>query len=110
MVQARLVVSTPSTGTVVGADDRLELKLDELLSCIVGDHLLVLVLESGEYLAMNRSAEPLWDGLAGGTTTAELVAGLVERYSIPASRAKKDVRAFVQSVIGTGVVDVTPAS
>jgi hypothetical protein len=91
----------------IGQQDRLLLSDDKAIWCEVSSHLLVLLLASGEYLALNRSAVPLWNELARGTTLAGLAAYLVERYTLPSSRAELDALEFVSRLVGLGLVHVT---
>jgi Coenzyme PQQ synthesis protein D (PqqD) len=50
------------------------------------------------YLAANRTGAVLWKRLAEGTSTAELVGVLRDRYGISEDVAERDVAAFVASL------------
>ena len=76
----------------------LQLCLDILTWREVGDELVVFNAENGTYLTLNASAKGLWQRLARGTTTQELVRGLCVGYDLSAEQASDDVETFLDSL------------
>ena len=64
----------------------------------VGDEIVILELSTSTYLTLNGTATHLWNGLVDGSTMAELVEILKERYRITVDRARADVEAFVAAL------------
>ena len=62
---------------------------------VVGDDVVVLDLDGSVYLKLNGSGRFLWEQLADGSTEADLVAALSDRYGIDDDRARADVAAFL---------------
>lgn len=56
---------------------------------------VALDLDSSGYLKVNRSGTRLWPLIAEGTTEAQLVGELVDRYELDPDRALADVTAFL---------------
>ncbi len=61
----------------------------------VDGEVIVLDLETSDYLGVNASGTVLWLLLAGGTTAAAMRRALVERFGIGAEQAATDVEAFL---------------
>jgi hypothetical protein len=57
------------------------------------------------YLAANSAGAVLWRALAGGTTHAALVDGLVTEFGIDDARASADVDAFLAELREHGLLD-----
>ena len=64
----------------------------------VEGEIVALDVDESEYLATNESGGALWEALADGTTEAELVALLVQRWEIDEDQAGQDVRAFLSEL------------
>lgn len=81
--------------TAAAAGAELRLRDTDLEWVDAGNEIVAIDLDSGNYLALNITARPLWELLAAGTTRAALIASLVERYDIDAATAAADVDALV---------------
>lgn len=77
------------------ADQRLILRLDDLVWREVQDEVVVLEVTTATYLTLNSSAKLLWLSLSGGATVTELASALVDRFGISDVQAEKDVREFL---------------
>ena len=78
--------------------DELRLRPDALVWREIDNELVAVDMASSSYLSANRSGALLWQMLAAGTTHAELVNGLVERFGISSDRAASDVDAFLNGL------------
>jgi hypothetical protein len=77
------------------AEDKLRLKVDDVVWREVGGELVVLELTSSVYLTLNGTAKILWEGLAGGATIDSLVELLTNDYEVTADQARADAESFV---------------
>jgi Coenzyme PQQ synthesis protein D (PqqD) len=76
----------------------LQLRPDALVWREMDNELVAVDMASSTYLGANQSGALLWQMLATGTTHAELVERLVDRFGIPADRATSDVDAFLRGL------------
>jgi hypothetical protein len=80
------------------SEEKLQLKVDDVVWRDVGDELVVLELSTSAYLTLNGSAKHLWEGLASGATSDALVQMLVDRYQITTQQARSDTEAFLSAL------------
>jgi Coenzyme PQQ synthesis protein D (PqqD) len=78
----------------------LRLRPEALVWREIDNELVAVDMASSTYLSANRSGALLWQMLATGTTHAELVEQLIDRFGIPADRATSDVDAFLRGLEG----------
>jgi hypothetical protein len=79
-------------------DEKLQLKVDDVVWREVGDDLVVLELSTSTYLTLNGTARYLWERLADATTLDGLIEMLVERYQISADQARSDTESFLSAL------------
>jgi hypothetical protein len=70
-----------------------------------GGEIVALDANGSRYFAANRSAAPLWKGLAEGTTEADLVTTLCERHGLSREDASADVAAFLEELSARGLLE-----
>jgi hypothetical protein len=80
------------------AQEKLHLKVDDVVWREVGDELVVLELTSSVYLTLNGTAKILWEGLASGSTTDSLVELLTDDYEVSAEQARADTESFLSDL------------
>jgi hypothetical protein len=88
--------------------EKLQLKVDDVVWREVEDDLVVLELSTSTYLNLNGSAKHLWETLANGATSDSLVESLVTRYEISDVQARADTEEFLAALTARGLV-VRPA-
>jgi hypothetical protein len=66
---------------------------------------IVLDLQTSDYLGVNAAGTTLWTRLADGTTEVALVAELVGTFGIDEGRAADDVRAFLADARARGLLE-----
>ena len=86
-------------------EEKLQLKVDDVVWREVGDELVVLELSTSTYLTLNGTAKYLWESLAGGTTIGALVQMLADRYPITAEQARTDAEAFLSALSERDLLD-----
>lgn len=81
----------------------------------IGDHVrmtsdatgaVLLDLDRGVYLALNRSGAAIWSELAAGHEPAEIATTLAARHARPAPDVEQDVRGFVNELARRGLVRI----
>ncbi len=73
----------------------LKLREAELHWRDVEGEVIVLDMTRSEYVALNRSAAPLWHALCEGATRAQLVDLLRAEFALDDPTAERDVDAFI---------------
>lgn len=56
------------------------------IGAILDDSLVMLHVESGRYVGLNKTATAIWDALAQPVTPSAIQALLVARFSVPADQ------------------------
>jgi hypothetical protein len=87
------------------SDEKIQLKVDDVVWREVGDELVVLELSTSTYLTLNGTAKHLWVSLSGGSTVDELTAMLADRYEIPKEQARSDTESFLAALAGRELLD-----
>jgi hypothetical protein len=83
---------------------------DRVLSRRLGDETVVLDPDSGVAVSLNATGSRLWEQLEVPSTADELAAVLVEESHVSPARARSDVDAFLESLSGRGLVELTQPS
>jgi hypothetical protein len=76
----------------------LRLRPDKLQWREIEGEVIALDQDAATYLAGNPTASLLWRALSEGTTRANLISTLTERFDVDATRAAADVDAFLQEL------------
>jgi hypothetical protein len=82
----------------ISRDEKLQLKVDDVVWREVGDELVVLELSTSTYLTLNGTARYLWERLTDATTIDGLIEMLVEHYQISADQARSDAESFLSAL------------
>ena len=85
----------------------MRLRRDGLIWRRAGDDLIVLDLDSSQYLSANDSAAAVWEALADGASREELVALLCRRFEVEEDVARADVDHLLQSLRSEGLIEET---
>lgn len=85
-------------GATFPPDQRVILDADKVAWREVGDEVVVLVVSTSTYLALNGTAGVLWRRLDTGATPVELAAELVAVYGVDEAIAAADVEAFLAAL------------
>jgi hypothetical protein len=89
-------------------EEKLQLKVEDVVWREVGDELVVLELSTSTYLTLNGTAKQLWEGLAGGSTLDMLVSMLADRYTISVQQARSDTESFLSALAERELLVRTP--
>lgn len=79
-------------------DATLRLRSDTLQWREIEGEVIALDQDAATYLATNAAATLLWRALSEGTTRAELIAALTEKFDIDDERAAADIDDFLQAL------------
>ncbi len=86
-------------------DHRVRLRREGLIWRRAGDELIVLDLDSSQYLAANETASAVWEALAGGATREELATMLSARFEVEPEVARADVARLLDSLRSDGLIE-----
>jgi hypothetical protein len=74
----------------------------------VGDEVLMLNIDRGEYVGLNPSGAAIWELLETPKTVRALVDDLVTQFDVTRDQATADVDAFVETALQRGVLVEVP--
>lgn len=80
-------------------EERLRLDGDAVEWREVEGEIVALDVARSEYLSINPSGTVLWRALEGGATRSDLVRRLEDEFGIDADAARRDVDAFLESLV-----------
>jgi hypothetical protein len=76
----------------------------------VGGEVVVLDVRNSSYVTVNEAGAVLWRLLASGATLDDLAGALVDRFALDADAARRDARAFLESLTARRFVVTVPQS
>lgn len=91
-----------------GADTLFKLR-DHLVWRQVGDEVMVLDIETSQYLSVNASGAVLWPLLTEGCRREDLERALVEHFGIDDETARGDTDRFLGSLDDMNAYEVVPS-
>jgi hypothetical protein len=77
------------------------------VACETDGELVVMHLDSGEFVALNRTASVIWDAAATATTIEEVCTVLLRRYDVDPDRCHGTVESVVSRLGARGFLQVT---
>ena len=78
--------------------EKLKIKAGYQLRTVAGRTVVVPTedtLDVNMMIVLNETGKLLWERLSDGATSEELVAALLEKYSVPKETALRDVQVFI---------------
>lgn len=82
---------------------RLE-RAPHLMHTRFDDGALLLDIESGNFIELNRTAAVLWDMIAAPTTLSELVTALTERFDVAGEQCVAQVEEWTSAMRERGLI------
>ena len=86
------------------AEPRLALRKDDLVWQVVEGDIVALDFPARTYFATNGTGAVLWELLRHGTTRAELITTMRDRYRIGADQAATEVDEFLSQLAHHGLL------
>lgn len=83
---------------------KLQIRRDGLSWREIEGEVVVLDLQSSNYLSLNATGSVLWQMLEGGATTEQLATALAEEFAIDRATAAADVEGFVATCREQGLL------
>ena len=77
---------------------------DAFVETKIGDELIVMHLESGEFFSLRGTAAEIWELADGGRSTDQIVEELAARHDAPADAVREDVQEFLDQLGQAGLV------
>ena len=70
----------------------------------VGADIVIMEVGKGELFSLSGIGAEVWEGIAGGIATTEIVRKVVEQYDVEPVKALADVTALMKSFAANGLV------
>lgn len=87
----------------------MKIKNGFVVRSIAGESVVVALGEASKnfngIIKLNDTGRFIWDKLTEGAEMAELVAAILSEYEIDEETAKADVKAFVDTLMGVGIIE-----
>lgn len=99
-----LTGGSTSRRVLMTADTRFAVDGNTRVTAEHEDGRTVMHLGAGRVWAINALGSEIWQRLAGGCTTREIVAELSAQYPVPVERIEQDVTAFVRRIVDLKLV------
>jgi hypothetical protein len=78
------------------------------LSAMVGDELVMMSAERGNYLGLSPVGARIWELIEKPLETDELCAKLLAEFDVDAETCRTEVMQFLEELAGNGAVEVDP--
>jgi hypothetical protein len=85
--------------------ERLQIRPGVLEWREVEGEIVALDLRSKTYLAVNSTGAAIWPALVSGADREELLARVLERFSVSREQAAADLDAFLAELAGQGLLE-----
>lgn len=79
---------------------------DDWIGSEIDDSFVMINLDHGTYVALNKTASAVWDLLADPRDEAMLVAALVEKFSVEPARCLDAVRTLLDEMVGRELIRI----
>lgn len=79
------------------------------LSARSGDQLVMMCVETGNYVGLNPVGTRIWELIETPRKISELCSILMQEYDVPADTCETDVQAFLNDMMEQGLLVLTPA-
>lgn len=83
--------------------DKLWRRSDDCIASRIEDALVLLDLDSGQYVALNGTATDIWEVIAEPVTEGEIVGTLIAKYDIEAGCCANSVKGLLEHLSGMGL-------
>lgn len=78
---------------------------DAAMARRVGDEIVILDVNSGQYFGLNEVGAFIWDQLESDTAREALIAAVTASYDIDTDRATADIDALVADLVARGLIE-----
>jgi hypothetical protein len=86
-------------------DATVRLRGEQVMWSKVREEVVALVLDTSEYVSVNRSATALWEMLVTGATVRQLKRTLAARWELTEEQADHDVDTFLAELSAAGLLE-----
>jgi len=89
-----------SPNTLIARDD------SRFISNTVDDELILMNIESGDYIALRTSGQVIWEILAKPITIKKLIASILDEYEVGEAEATADTMDFLKQLLDQGMIKI----
>ena len=89
---------TLTTNTVLAKNE------EKFLSSDLGDEMVMMNLENGNYIGLNDVGRDIWEHIDGQASIAEMITKIVEEYDVSEEECAKDILEYLNEMHTKGLV------
>ena len=93
-------------GTIITADTLVQRVDRELLTSELGDELVMMDVEKGNYISLNKMGRIIWDYLEEPITTQNLIAKLMERYNVDKDVCARETLEYLKEMYEKEIISM----
>ncbi|WP_337042141.1 PqqD family protein [Emticicia sp. 17c] len=82
----------------------IQRKSENVLITNLGDELVMMHLETGNYITLNNLARVIWEKIENPVTADELIAYLLSKYNVSETQCKHETYKFLDSLQAQGLL------
>jgi hypothetical protein len=97
----------PNSDQQILTDSIIQQKTEHLLSTLLGDELVMMDLESGNYLSLNKTGAVIWAEIEQPVAVAELIKRLTARFDIDETDCLADTVQYLQKMREQNIISVS---
>ncbi len=75
-----------------------------LMASEVGDELVIMDVENGNYIGLNKTGYAIWKQIAEPTRVQDLIIYLTEKYSIQKAECTNDTLAYLKDMLAQKII------
>jgi hypothetical protein len=72
----------------------------------VGDEIIILNMETGDYLGLNQVGSDIWDLLEAPITVQKIIDKLIDRYAVDNQTSQKETMEYIDKINRLGLLHV----
>lgn len=72
----------------------------------LGDELLMMDIENGKYISLNRTATVIWQNIDKPIKVADLIEILINRYKMEKSQCTLDTIQYLETLIAQKIINI----
>ena len=78
----------------------------DLLDSNLGEEVVMLSIERGEYYGLNQVGSVIWEELTAPSVVADIITELLPRYDVVPEQGEADVLKYLNKLHGFGIIEI----
>jgi hypothetical protein len=89
----------------IGPDTVLQRRKDLLFNEVDGE-IIILSIDNGKYIGLNKIGSRIWALLENSTTIETLINKLIKEYHVSAENCFNDIKSFINQLLNYKLIDI----